>query len=289
MSVRGTRGNKPPIVRGNIFSQQDEEAGGEYRGEEVDHEDELEEGGDDDEVDSDGGDDSGSETPLGEPSKKRTKQERKIWTWAKGDLAPQEMPPTNINIRPKNLEDCRFPVDIFLKLFGTDNLHLLREQTNVQRASKGWFIPPIRLREIRETLGILMYMSVVRLPSIDLFWKKSMNITTVSRVMSQNRFRQIVSCLHLSNSALQPARGAPDFDKLYKVRDFLANLNQHFAEHAEREEVISVHEHMIPFKGTLGLKKIFGKNLPSKWGIKVKTILYYLFLLFRQKRILNYW
>ena len=47
---------------------------------------------------SDGGDSGGEggEVPRGEPSKKKTRQERKIWNWAKGDLDPKEMPTNNI-------------------------------------------------------------------------------------------------------------------------------------------------------------------------------------------------
>ena len=195
-----------PIVSGNIFRHLDVEENGV-----CDVEDELEDGGVDgggdggdsggDGGDSggdsggDGGDSGGDggvsggeggEVPRGEPSKKKTRQERKIWNWAKGDLDPKEMP-TN-NIRRKNLEDCSFPVDIFLKMFGFDNLRLLTEQTNIQRAKEYSHVPPISLGEIRETLGILMYMSVVKMPNIYLFWKKSMNIVAVSRVMSRNRF-----------------------------------------------------------------------------------------------------
>ena len=73
-------------------------------------------------------------------------------------------------------------------MFGFDNLQLLTEQTNIQRAKEDSHVPPISLGDIRETLGILMYMSVVKMPNIYLFWKKSMNIVAVSRVMSRNRF-----------------------------------------------------------------------------------------------------
>ena len=76
-------------------------------------------------------------------------------------------------------------------MFGFDNLQLLTEQTNIQRAKEDSHVLPISSGEIRETLGILkflMYMSVVKMPNIYLFWKKSMNIVAVSRVMSRNRF-----------------------------------------------------------------------------------------------------
>ena len=101
-----------PIVSGNIFRHLDVEENGV-----CDVEDELEDGGVDgggdggdsggdggdsggDGGDSggDGGDSGGEggEVPRGEPSKKKTRQERKIWNWAKGDLDPKEMPTTTL-------------------------------------------------------------------------------------------------------------------------------------------------------------------------------------------------
>jgi hypothetical protein len=34
--------------------------------------------------------------------------------------------------------------------------------------------------ELRQAVGILMYMSVISMPNMRLFWKKSNNITAVS-------------------------------------------------------------------------------------------------------------
>jgi hypothetical protein len=56
------------------------------------------------------------------------------------------------------------------------------------------------------------------------------------------------------------------------VRELLTNLNLNFKQNAEMEEVISVDKQMIPYKGTLGIK-VYMKNKPSKWGIKVRYLL----------------
>jgi hypothetical protein len=122
--------------------------------------------------------------------------------------------------------------------------------------------------ELRQVVGILMYMSVVSMPNIRMFWKKSTNINAVSSVMTRDRFLEIISSLHLSNNSLQPAKGDKGYDKLFKVRQLLNLLNLNFQKHSEMEKVVSVDEQMIPYKGTLMLK-VFMKNKPSKWGIKV--------------------
>lgn len=192
--------------------------------------------------------------------------EKKVWKWRRADLEPQEMP-KNV-VKGRNMEQCRFPVDYFIKMFGWDNFELLCAETNIQRVKVDRSIPLIAIEEIRQCIGILMYMSVVSMPNIRLFWKKSMRVPAVSNTMSRTRFEQIVSVLHLSNNELQPGRESPKYDKLYKVRQLLTNLSRHFNDNAEEEAIISVDEQMIPYKGTLGLK-VYMKNKPSKWGIKV--------------------
>jgi hypothetical protein len=73
---------------------------------------------------------------------------------------------------------------------------------------------------------------------IRLYWKKTMGITAVSKVMSRDRFEKIVSALHLSNNRLKPARGEAGYNKLYKVRKLLDMLNKNTG----MGEVVSIYE-----------------------------------------------
>jgi hypothetical protein len=50
----------------------------------------------------------------------------------------------------------------------------------------------------------------------------------VADVMFRDRFQLILSCLHLSNKNLQPKAGDPDYDRLYKVREFISNIAVNF-------------------------------------------------------------
>jgi hypothetical protein len=60
------------------------------------------------------------------------------------------------------------------------------------------------------------------------------------------------------------------------VRQLLNNLKSHFEDNAEKEAIISVDEQMIPYKGKLGLK-VYMKNKPTKWGIKVGKLSFFFF------------
>jgi hypothetical protein len=108
--------------------------------------------------------------------------------------------------------------------------------------------------------------------------------------MSRDRFKGIISILHLSNNAMQPDRDSPDYDRLYKVRKLLTNLNRHFEENAEMETIISVDEQMIPYKGNLGIK-VYMKAKRTKWGLKVRyffrPLAGFIFLFFGSTKVLT--
>jgi hypothetical protein len=67
----------------------------------------------------------------GQLAAKKGKNEKKLWTWVKEDLPPQEMPENSV--KPVGFAQCRFPVDFFMKMFGEDNWQLLVEQSNIYR------------------------------------------------------------------------------------------------------------------------------------------------------------
>ena len=217
-------------------------------------------------------------TTSAEPLEKRPRirpnvaadKERLEWIWRHEDLPPKEMP--NSKVKPKNVDHCRFDVQYFLTVLGDDNLQLITEQTNLIRVKKGIennrIIPPISEQEIRQWLGIHLYMSVVNMPNTRLHWNLSLRNPLVHSVMTRNRFDDISSCFHLADNDVQPQHGSPNYDRIYKIREFITNLSNHFAELAEYEQVLSVDEMMIPFKGHLWLK-VYMKAKPKKWGIKV--------------------
>jgi hypothetical protein len=221
----------------------------------------------------------------GRPSARKKRKVKEPTIWEKKDLPPQQMPQNTV--KPKGVQDCKLDVHYFLKLFGMNNFNLLTYHTNLVRVKiaieRNRPIPAFSEQEIRQVIGILLYMSVVRLPSIKLYWRKSLRNSMVADVMFRDRFQLILSCLHLSDNNLQPKAEDPDYDRLYKIREFISNIAVNFKNHAEIEEVTSVDEQIIPFKGQLGLK-VYMQDKPSPWGVKVNKV-FYLRNLFCLKRI----
>ena len=85
--------------------------------------------------------------------------------------------------------------------------------------------------------------------------------------MSSRRFELILKFLHLNDSEVQPQRGDPAFDKLYKVRPLLDLVLENFKSYYQPHQHISIDESMISYKGRLSFIQYLPKK-PHKWGLK---------------------
>ena len=72
-----------------------------------------------------------------------------------------------------------------------------------------------------------------------------------SSVMSSRRFELLLKFLHLNDSEVQPVRGEPGHDKLYKVRPFLDLVVENFKSAYQPQQHISIDESVISYKGRL--------------------------------------
>jgi hypothetical protein len=152
--------------------------------------------------------------------RRRLARERPQRVWSQDDLPIQVMPDSIV--KPRGLEDCDTDVSVFLKMFGANNISLLTYQSNLVRAArtieKNKSAAAISEKEVKQVLGILMYMSIVTLPCAKMYWSASLRNNMVAGVMTRDRFDYILSCLHLSDNSLQPTSSSPSYDRLYKVK-----------------------------------------------------------------------
>ena len=121
---------------------------------------------------------------------------------------------------------------------------------------------------MRKFLGICLYMSVVDLPFRRMYWSRATRQPIVANALSINRFEEILSLLHVNDNQLQSVNGTEGYDRLYKVRPLLTNINRNFSNCAQLEKFMAIDEQIIPFKGRHSLK-VYMRNKPKKWGYKV--------------------
>ena len=107
---------------------------------------------------------------------------------------------------------------------------------------------PVSVDEVR-FVGILMYMSLVKLSQRRMYWSSQLPQDNVANYMTCSRFEKILMIIHLSDNELQPKPGSSNYDRLYKVRKFLSYLQEIIKKFAGPETHKCVDEQMIPFKG----------------------------------------
>jgi hypothetical protein len=145
-------------------------------------------------------------------------------------LPQQELPESTV--KPKGLEDCDTDASVFLKMFGASNISLLTTQSNLVRVARtierNKSAGAISEKEIKQVLGILMYMSIVTLPNTKMYWSAALRNQMVAGVMTRDRFQYVLSCLHLSDNNLQPPSSSASYDRLYKVISYNKESSLHY-------------------------------------------------------------
>ncbi len=140
---------------------------------------------------------------------------------------------------------------------------------NTQRATRGYQPPtkkrgsgtlhgqakPVTEQELRQVLGIVLYMGVHKLPNRRMYWSSKTFVPLIANSMTRNRFEEILSILHFNNNEMactDPADAS--YDKLFKLKPLIDHFRKVFKGSLCPETMQSIDEMMIPFKGRHGAK-----------------------------------
>jgi Transposase IS4 len=166
--------------------------------------------------------------------------------------------------RPLNIP-AGTPISYFEKYFTKDLIAKFTQNTNIYALQNGSKIKETTVPEIRQLIGLHMYMGCNKLPRLQLYWSPLMGLQKFSHssIMNLKRFCQLRNNLHLVNNLERPSDCN---DKFFKVRPLLDAIRNRCRELAV-EECVAVDEQMIPFKGRHSCKQyIPGK--PCPWAFK---------------------
>ncbi|KAL6481299.1 hypothetical protein MHYP_G00093790 [Metynnis hypsauchen] len=136
--------------------------------------------------------------------------------------------------------DCYTPLSLFKLFFPEDAVEVLCQNTNKQAAkniARGakyrWM--DIDVAELYQYIGLIIYMSMVRLKHISDFWQKS-NIFSIpfpSQVMSRDRYRTISWNIHMSDpdeDRLNDAkRGTSEHDRLFRCKPLMNTVQNAYS------------------------------------------------------------
>lgn len=167
---------------------------------------------------------------------------------------------------PPPLED-KTPLQYFKQFFDDNLIDLLVEQTNLYSVQTTGTSIGLDHNEMEMYMGMLVMMSIIKLPQMRMYWGKATQIPTVAEVMPVNRFEKIKQFFHCNDNSKNLPNTHKDFDKLFKVRPVLDSVREK-CQQLPQEENHSVDEQIIPTKSRTSLKQYL-PNKPNKWGIKV--------------------
>lgn len=191
-----------------------------------------------------------------------TKQKLPL-NWKKSCEIPYEIPSWRSQLPPETSVET--PVQYFRKLFDSDLLTYIVEQTNLYATQTDVASNfHIDTNELEQFIGIILYMSLISVPGTRRYWNSKCGIPQVSNVMPLRRWEQIKRYIHFADNSMLPIEPP---DRIFKIRKLVEGIRKNL-NIIPLEQHLSVDEQIVPFKGRSGLKQ-YNPKKPKKWGYKL--------------------
>lgn len=159
------------------------------------------------------------------------------------------------------------PFEVFSYLFTEDIIDLIRDQTNLYSVQKDTNKP---INVTSQFIGIVYYMSIVRMPNVKMYWSEKINFAPIQETMPSKRFELLKQMLHFKDNSKMLPYEHVDSDRLYKIRPLIEALNNSFKK-VPYEAHLSVDEQMCSTTARSSLKQYL-PDKPHKWRFKLFVI-----------------
>lgn len=171
------------------------------------------------------------------------------------------------------MKDCA-PIDFYTLFFDEDVLDFLVSETNryahqiinsriLSKCSRLKKWTPIDRTEMRNFLGLIIWMGLVNMPSLRDYWRTDfLYKTRVPEIMSRNRFELILGMFHCGNNEII------EHGRLSKVQHLVDMLVANFNKWYIPEDKVCIDESVVPFIGRLVFRQYL-KNKKHRYGIKI--------------------
>ena len=110
-------------------------------------------------------------------------------------------------------------------------------------------------------------MSLVKIPSTKSYWRKELEQTFVTELMTRDKWHEIKKFIHFNDNKKSSKIGSPTYDPIFKIRPIFEMIRKKFRL-LPLHTIFSVDEQMIPFKGRSNIKQ-YVPSKPYKWGYKL--------------------
>lgn len=168
---------------------------------------------------------------------------------------------------PSDVAGLETPFQFFSKFINDAVITKIVEQTNLYIIQESVTSAPVTATEIRQFLGIIIFMSLFHYPSVRSYWSKY-GFVQIMKTMTVNRFEKIRSVIHFNDNSEHKPVNHPQHDRLHKIRPLVDHLNSSFKTAAPFEQRLSLDKQMCATK-VAHFKKQYLPNKPHKWGFKL--------------------
>lgn len=169
---------------------------------------------------------------------------------------------------PTHIQELSTPYSFFRYFFDDELVQKIANESNLYSVQKNPAkATNIDTDDIKNFLGILIYMSVINLPSARHYWSTNIGITQIKETMSQHTFDNIRATIHFADNSTIKSKDDPQADRLHKLRPVINYLNSKF-ESIPFEQFLCVDEQMCSTKARHYLKQYMPLK-PHKWGFKL--------------------
>ena len=160
-------------------------------------------------------------------------------------------------------------LDYFRMFVGIELLKLIVDESNKYAVQQNPNKPlNLSIEELEQWLGIVLCMSIIKLPATRLYWSRLLRVSHIADCMSCNRFEEIKRYVHFCDN--YAPKNNTTSDHLYKIRPVLDHVVSNCKVLPSCEKY-SVDEQIIPFKGRSKLKT-YNPKKPKRWGYKMFVI-----------------
>jgi Transposase IS4 len=243
-----------------------------------DDEDNVENSGDANADDSDSESESDSEDnqPLSKllatqlpatqlPAKTGMKASKKVYVWTKQAFTAPDI--TFSGEKPQAPQEIASPLNYFKRFISDEMLTAAVENTNLYSVQKDGKSVEMDVKELEKVIGIYLQMGIVKMPGVRYYWENETRYPPVADTISRNRFQKLLTVLHFVDNFSVPG-DVKSSDRLWKLRPWLESFRQNCL-HVTPDEMNSIDEMMVPYKGrTSGIKQ-YMRGKPHAWGFKI--------------------